>query len=177
MLVALRALRSVAGSFLLGSFSCAVVSVHGVRASMVCGSPWPLFVGTRPCALVAAGGVHVWRASWPHVGAPKHVWSGCSRCSGRLSFCHGAFPYRGLSPPDLLGRCQRHMEAALELGSRSLPLAPAVAGALDSIRVVPVRGSAMRMSLAGPSGVGLGLRALRWFGGLVLSTFDGVIDW
>ena len=29
--------------------------------------------------------------------------------------------------------------------------------------VVPVRGPAMGLSLAGPSGVGFGLRALRWF--------------
>ena len=44
-----------------------------------------------------------------------------------------------------------------------LPLAPAEAGALDSLRVVPVRGPTMGLSLAGPSGVGLGLRALRCF--------------
>ena len=55
------------------------------------------------------------------------------------------------------------MEADRELGSLCLPLAPAEAGELGSLRVVPVRGTAMGLSLAGPSGVGLELRALRWF--------------
>ena len=48
---------------------------------------------------------------------------------------------------------------------------PAEAGALSSLRVVPVRGPAMELSLAGPCGVGLGLRALRWF-----ACVDSVID-
>ena len=34
---------------------------------------------------------------------------------------------------------------------------------MGSHRLVPVQGPAMGSSLAGPSGVGLGLRALRWF--------------
>ena len=34
---------------------------------------------------------------------------------------------------------------------------------LGPLRVVPPRGPVMGLSLAGPSGVGLGLRALRWF--------------
>ena len=55
------------------------------------------------------------------------------------------------------------MEVGREPGSLCLPLAPAEAGALGSLRIVPVRGSAMGLSLAGPSGVGLGLRALRCF--------------
>ena len=49
-------------------------------------------------------------------------------------------------------------------GSLCLPLAPAEARALGALRVVPVRRPAMGLSLAGPSGFGLGLRALRWFG-------------
>ena len=49
-------------------------------------------------------------------------------------------------------------------GSWCLPPAPAEAGALGLLRVLPVRGSAMQSSLAGPSGVGLALRALRCFG-------------
>ena len=56
------------------------------------------------------------------------------------------------------------MEAGREPGSLCLPLAPAEAGALGSLRVVPVRGPAMGLFLAGPSGFGLGLRALWWFG-------------
>ena len=67
---------------------------------------------------------------------------------------------RGLSPPDLLGSCAAHVEAGREPGSWCLPLAPAKAGALGSLRVVPVWGPAMGLSLAGPSGVGLGLRAV-----------------
>ena len=72
-------------------------------------------------------------------------------------------PPRKLLPLDLLGRCAGHAEAGREPGSLCLPLAPAEAGALSSLRVVPVRGPAMGLSLAGPSGVGLRLRALRWF--------------
>ena len=52
--------------------------------------------------------------------------------------------------------------AGREPGSLCLPLATPMAGALGSLRVVPVRGPAMGLSLASPSGVGLGLRALRW---------------
>ena len=73
-------------------------------------------------------------------------------------------PLQGLSPPDLLGGCARHVEAGREPGSRCLPLAPAEAGALSSLRVVPARGPAMGLSLAVPSVVDLRLRALRCFG-------------
>ena len=74
-------------------------------------------------------------------------------------------PTQGLAPLALLGGCAGHAEAGREPGSLCLPLAPAEAGALGSLRVVPVRGPAMGLSLAGPSGVGLGLRALRWLAG------------
>ena len=73
-------------------------------------------------------------------------------------------PPRGLSPPALLGGCAGHVEAGREPGSLCLLLAPAEARALGALRVVLVRGPAMGLSLAGPSGFGLGLRALRWFG-------------
>ena len=56
------------------------------------------------------------------------------------------------------------MAVGQEPGSLCLPLAPAEAWALGSLCVVPVWGPEMRLSLAGPSGVGLELRALRWFG-------------
>ena len=72
-------------------------------------------------------------------------------------------PSRGLAPPDLPGGCAGHVEAGREPGSLCLPLAPAEAGARFLLRVVPVRGPAMRLSLAGPSGVGIGLRVLRRF--------------
>ena len=71
-------------------------------------------------------------------------------------------PPRGLAPPALLGGCAGHAEAGREPCSLCLPLAPAEAGALGSLRVVPVRGPAMGLSLAGPSGVCVGLLALRW---------------
>ena len=68
-----------------------------------------------------------------------------------------------LAPPDLLGSCAGHVEAGQEPGSLCLLLAAAVAAALGSLRVVPVWGPTMGMSLAGASGVGLGLLVLRLF--------------
>ena len=96
-------------------------------------------------------------------------------------------PPRGLAPPDLLGGCAGHLEASWEPGSLCLSLAPAEAGALGSLRLVPVWGSAMGLSLAGPSGVDPGLRALRWLACVHLVTdasgfpyrpsFDGGLGW
>ena len=42
-------------------------SVRVMRALRVCGGRRPLLLGTCPCALVVAGGVPLWRASWPRV--------------------------------------------------------------------------------------------------------------
>ena len=53
-------------------------------------------------------------------------------------------PPRGLAHPALLGGCAGHAEAGREPGSLYLPLAPAKAGALGSLRVVPVRGPRRR---------------------------------
>ena len=72
-----------------------------VRASRVRSTRWPLWLGTCPRALVVAGGVPLWRASWPRVGALLLVRSGRSRCSGRLSRRRGAFPHPGGSRPRL----------------------------------------------------------------------------
>ena len=80
-------------------------------------------------------------------------------------------PPRGLSPPASLGSCAGHAAAGREPGSSCLPLAPAEAGALSALRVVPVRGPIMGLSLAGPPSVGLALRALRW-----LACADPVTD-
>ena len=69
-----------------------------VLALQVCGTRWPLLLGTCPCASVVAGSV-LRPASWPRVGAPRLVRSGLSRCSGRRSRCLGVFPHpRGLRP-------------------------------------------------------------------------------
>ena len=119
---------------------------------------------------------------WPAAcrsGVPRGpAWCAAPHPVRSLSVLRSAFPTpwclspsRGLSPPDLLGGCAGHAEAGRESGSLCLPLAPAEAGALGSLRVVPVRGPAMGLSLAGPSGVGLGLRALRW-----LARVDPVTD-
>ena len=86
-----------------------------------------------------------------------------------------------------MGGCAGHVEVCPELGSLCLPLAPAEAGALGSLRVIPVQGPPMGLSLAGPFGVGLGLRALRWLacvdpvtdasGFLYRPSFDGGLRW
>ena len=55
------------------------------------------------------------------------------------------------------------MEADREPGSLCLAVAAAEAAAVGSLCVVPVRGPAIGLSLAVPSGVGLGLRALQWY--------------
>ena len=107
-----------------------------------------------------------WRASPACLVAP--CWCAAPRPVRSLSVLRSASrslwclpPPQGLSPPALLGGCAGHVEAGREPGSFCLPLAPAKAGALGSLRVIPVRGPAMGLSLAGPSGFGLGLRALR----------------
>ena len=82
----------------LGRAVCGLgVAWHGflcggsLLAARVCGTRWPLLLGTCPIALVVAGGVPLWHASWPSVGAPRRVRSCRSRCSGWLSRRRGAF--------------------------------------------------------------------------------------
>ena len=70
-------------------------------------------------------------------------------------------PPRGLVPLDLLGGCAGHLEAGREPGSLCLPAVAAEAAAVGFLCVPPFRGRGL--SLAGPSGVRLGLRALRGF--------------
>ena len=147
---------------LLGTCSCAVVWCVLCALSTF---------GTCPCALVVACGIPLWRASWL-------AWCAAPRAVRSLSVLRSAFPTpwclfppRGHAPPALLGCCAGHAEADREPGSLCLPLAPSEAGTPDSLRVVPVPGPAMGLSLAGPSGVGLGLRALRW-----LACVDPVTD-
>ena len=116
------------------------------------------------------------RASLACLVAPR--WCAAPRLVWSLSVLQLAFlspwclsPGGGLASPALLGGCAGHAEAGQEPGSLCLPLAPAEAGALGSLRVVPVWGPAMGLSLAGLSGVGLGLRALR-----CLACVDPVTD-
>ena len=125
----------------------------------------------HPVAVVAwhlplCFGCGLQRASLACLVAPR--WCAAPRPVRLLSVLQLAFrtpwclsPGWGLAPPALLGGCAAHAEAGREL---CLPLAPAKARALGSLRIVPVRGPAMEFSLAGPPGVGLGLRALRFFG-------------
>ena len=167
------------------SFGCAPPLLAGVCGVWVCCClapvPVPWFVaccarcpGLRhPVAVVAwlvplCLGCGLRRASLACLVAPR--WCAAPRPIRLLSVLRSAFrtpwclsaPW-GLAPPALLGGCAGHAEAGREPGSLCLPLAPAEAGALGPLRVVPVRGPAMGLSLAGPSGVGLGLRALRCF--------------
>ena len=72
-----------------------------VRPSWVRGTRWPLWFDTCHCAVVVAGSVPLWRASWPRFGAPLLLRSGRSRCSGRLSRRRGAFPDPGGCRPRL----------------------------------------------------------------------------
>ena len=128
-------------------------SLSVLRAPRVRGTRWPLWLGTCPCAVVVAGGMPL---------APRLVRSlSVLRSAFRSLWCLP--PPRGLSPPALLGGCAGHVEAGRESGSLCLPLAPAEARAMGSLRFVPVWGPAMGLSLLGLSGSGPGLRALRLF--------------
>ena len=66
--------------------------------------PVAVLFGRFFCAVVVAGGVPLWRASWPRIRAPCFVRSGCSRCAGRISCRRGAFPYRVLCTPGFTTR-------------------------------------------------------------------------
>ena len=108
------------------------------------------------------------RASLACLVAPR--WCAAPRPVRSLSVLRSAFPsmwclppIRGLSPPALLGGCAGHVQACREPDSLCLPLALAEAGALGSLRIVPIWGPAMGMSLAGPSSFSRGLCALLWF--------------
>ena len=135
-----------------------------VRAVRICGTRRLLWLGTCPCALVVVGGIPLWRASWPRMVRRASSGPVALRAPVGSPDAVVPFPNPGACAPALLGGCAGHAEAGREPGSLCLPLAPAEAGTLGSLRVVPDRGPAMGLSLAGPSGAGLGLRALRWFG-------------
>ena len=159
------------GWLLPGTCSCAVVRC------VLCALSGFVAPGGRRC-LAPVRVPWLWPAACLS-GVPRGpAWCAAPRPVRSLSVLRSAFPTpwclsptRELAPPALLGGCPGHAEAGRELRSLCLPLAPAEAGALGSLRVVPVRGPAMGLSLAGPSGVGLGLRALRW-----LACVDPVTD-
>ena len=159
------------GWLLPGTCSCAVVRC------VLCALSGFVAPGGRRC-LAPVRVPWLWPAACLS-GVPRGpAWCAAPRPVRSLSVLRSAFPApwclsppRKLAPPALLGGCAGHAEAGREPGSLCLPLAPAEAGALGSLRVVPVRGPAMGLSLAGPSGVGLGLRALRW-----LACVDPVTD-
>ena len=129
-------------------------------ACCVCGTQWPLLLRTFPCALVVAGGVPLWRAAWPRV--VRCASSGPVALGALVGFPDAVVPFCILCA-DLLGGCAAHVEAGREPGSWGLPLAHAEAGMQSSLRVVPVRGPAMGLSLAVSSVNGLGLHVLRWY--------------
>ena len=130
-------------------------------ASRVCCTRGPLLLETCLCALVVAGGVPLWRASWLGAESLASVRS--------LPVLQSAF----LTPLCLLqARCfrpqiywtaARSEEFGRQPSSLWLPLDSAEAGALNSLRVLPVRGPATGFSIAGPSAVGLLLPALQWY--------------
>ena len=159
------------GWLLPGTCSCAVVRC------VLCALSGFVAPGGRRC-LAPVRVPWLWPAACLS-GVPRGpAWCAAPRPVRSLSVLRSAFPTpwclsppRELAPPALLGGCAGHAEAGREPGSLCLPLAPAEAGALGSLRVVPVRGPAKGLSLAGPSGVGLGLRALRW-----LACVDPVTD-
>ena len=159
------------GWLLPGTCSCAVVRC------VLCALSGFVAPGGRRC-LAPVRVPWLWPAACLSGVPLGPAWCAAPRPVRSLSVVRSAFPTpwclsppRELAPPALLGGCAGHAEAGREPGSLCLPLAPTEAGALGSLRVVPVRGPAMGLSPAGPSGVGLGLRALRW-----LACVDPVTD-
>ena len=75
-----------------------------VRAVRVCGTRWPLLLGTRLCALVVARGVPPWRAPWPHV--VRRALSGPVALSAPVGFPDAVvpFPTQGACAPGFTGR-------------------------------------------------------------------------
>ena len=83
-------------------------------ASRVRGTRWSLLLGTCPCALAVAGGVPLWRASWPRVGALRLVQSGF--LAAPVGFPVDVVPFPCLRGRDLLGDCGGHAEAECQPG-------------------------------------------------------------
>ena len=79
-------------------------SLRVVRALRVCGTRRPSLLGTCPCALVVAGGVPLWRASWPRV--VRRASSGPVALGAPVGFPDAVvpFPTPGACAPGFTGR-------------------------------------------------------------------------
>ena len=79
-------------------------SLRVVRALRVCGTRRPSLLGTCPCALVVAGGVPLWRASWPRV--VRRAFSGPVALGAPVGFPDAVvpFPTPGACAPGFTGR-------------------------------------------------------------------------
>ena len=79
-------------------------SLRVVRALRVCGTRRPSLLGTCPCALVVAGGVPLWRASWPRV--VRRASSGPVALGAPVGFPVAVvpFPTPGACAPGFTGR-------------------------------------------------------------------------
>ena len=73
--------------------------VRVVRAVRVCCTRRPLLLGTWSCAVVVAGGVPLWRASWPCIGAPHLAGPVAPGALVGFPVRCGAFPHSGESRP------------------------------------------------------------------------------
>ena len=107
-----------------------------MRAVRICSTQRLSLLGTCTCALS---------------GVPRGpAWCAVPRPVRSLSVLKSAFPtLLSLSPADVLSTCEGHLEAGREPGSWCLTLPPAEAGALGSLRVLPVGGLAMGLPLGG----------------------------
>ena len=79
-------------------------SLRVVRALRVCGTRRPSLLGTCPCALVVAGGVPLWRASWPR--KVRRASSGPVALGAPVGFPDAVvpFPTPGACAPGFTGR-------------------------------------------------------------------------
>ena len=79
-------------------------SLRVVRALRVCGTRRPSLLGTCPCALVVAGSVPLWRASWPRV--VRRASSGPVALGAPVGFPDAVvpFPTPGACAPGFTGR-------------------------------------------------------------------------
>ena len=97
-------------------FSCRG-SLRVVRAFWVCGTWWPLFLGTCLCALVLAGGVRLWRASWPCV--VRRASSSPAALGASVGFPDRVVPFSTLETTDIaLTRMSREDKVHLTTNQR-----------------------------------------------------------